>query len=266
MKNKRISDTDTGNKRTAPVLTRRNTLYWLGNAGIGLVAGIGAATALTAPSPGTQPATTNSQGKAQQKQKQPKLKQSSDAAIERLMAGNQRYVANQLIHPDLTHINQRRAETAKEQYPFAIVLTCSDSRVTPEVLFDQGMGDLFVVRVAGNIVDNAVTGSIEYAAEHLGASLVMVLGHERCGAVNAAVNNSREAHIADLARAIKPAVERAKSQPGDMVENAVRENVRLVVRQLQSSQPILASMLTKKRLWIVGGYYDLERGAVSLVQ
>lgn len=88
MKNKTISDTDTDNKRTAPALTRRNTLYWLGNAGIGLVAGIGAATALTAPSLGTQPATTNSQGKAQQKQKQPKLKQSSDAALERLMAGN----------------------------------------------------------------------------------------------------------------------------------------------------------------------------------
>lgn len=141
----------------------------------------------------------------------------------------------------------------------------------PEVIFDQGLGDLFVVRVAGNIADDAVIGSIEYAAAHLGTSLVMVLGHESCGAVDAAVHDNQEAHIATLAKAIKPAVEAAKQTgdnltPEELLDRTVRENVRLVRGQLTNSCPILADLIAQNRLRIVGGYYDLHTGGVSLIE
>jgi carbonic anhydrase len=190
------------------------------------------------------------------------------AAIEdplrRLLDGNRRFARSHAQHPDQGAA--LRVSLSSAQHPFAVVLACADSRVAPELIFDQGLGDLFVVRVAGNIVDDAVTGSIEYAAAHLHTPLVLVLGHESCGAVQAALTRGApEAHIASLVTAIEPAVQRARKQPGDLLDNAVRENVRMVTRQIAGSRPILAPLVEKKKLRVVGGRYDLHTGLVDLL-
>lgn len=184
-------------------------------------------------------------------------------ALDKLIAGNQRYVTGQLVHHHQSG-NRMRA-IASGQHPFAIILGCADSRVPPEIVFDQGLGDLFVIRVAGNILDDAILGSIEYAVEELGTSLVLVLGHERCGAVAATVKHAAVlGHISTLLNAIQPAVDRAKDEPGDLLDNAVRANIRLVVEQLQSSMPV-AELVHRDRLKVVGAQYKLERGAVELI-
>jgi len=180
----------------------------------------------------------------------------------RLMAGNRRYVAGQPTHPDRTPA--RRRELAAGQRPFAAILGCADSRVPPEILFDQGLGSLFVVRVAGNIVDDAVLGSLEYAVEHLGVSLVVVLGHTGCGAVQAAISGGSPAGaIARVVDAILPAVEIAQAMPGAVAENAVRVNVARMVRQLAAAEPILATAQAEGRLQITGAMYDLFTGIVQ---
>jgi carbonic anhydrase len=154
-------------------------------------------------------------------------------------------------------------EVAKGQHPIAIIVGCSDSRVAPEIVFDQGLGDLFVVRVAGNVVDDHAIGSIEYAVEHLHASLIVVLGHDRCGAVQAAISgDDAPGHIQSLVESIRPAVEAAKSEPGDLLDNAINENVRRVVNQLQTSQPILGQEVQEGHLQVVGARYLLDGGSV----
>jgi carbonic anhydrase len=189
---------------------------------------------------------------------------SSDEVLQELMNGNKRYVAAQFAHPNQTV--ERRVEVAKKQHPFAIVLGCSDSRVPPEIIFDQGLGDLFVIRVAGNVVDDVVIGSIEYAAEHFNAPLIMVLGHKRCGAVEATINGGEApGRIGSLVEAIKPAVEKAKSQLGFLLDNAVKVNISMVVDRLKSSQPILANLIREGRLKIVGAHYDLDTGVVNII-
>lgn len=189
----------------------------------------------------------------------------AEAALQRLIDGNLRYAAGQTEHPRQSA--ERRAELAKGQAPFAIVLACADSRVAPEIVFDQGLGDLFVVRVAGNVLDNHALGSIEYAVEHLHASLIVVLGHERCGAVTAAVQGGHApGHIHSLVQAIEPAVAAARSEPGDAVENATRANVLRVVAQLRQAEPILAEHVKSAQLQVVGGRYDLDTGAVELLR
>jgi carbonic anhydrase len=189
---------------------------------------------------------------------------SGAGALTRLMEGNKRFADRKAQHPDQSVARLREIEPA--QHPFAVVLSCSDSRVSPEVVFDQGLGDLFVIRVAGNVTDDAVVGSVEYAVEHLKTPLVVVLGHQGCGAVQAAVSASQEAnHTHSFVDAIKPLVEEAKSQPGDAVDNCVRLNVTHVVKQLQASQPVLAELTQKSKLRIVGAYYSLHTGAVTLL-
>jgi carbonic anhydrase len=139
----------------------------------------------------------------------------ADDALAKLMAGNQRYVRHKEQHPDQSLA--RRKELRTVQHPFAVILGCADSRVSPELVFDEGLGDLFVIRVAGNIVDDAVLGSIEYAVEHLGTKLVMVLGHEKCGAISAAVEGGAAEHISALVAAIQPSVEASSKEPGDRI-------------------------------------------------
>jgi carbonic anhydrase len=188
-----------------------------------------------------------------------------DEALAQLMAGNKRYVAAQAEHPRQNA--DRRAELSGGQNPFAIILGCSDSRVAPEVLFDQGLGDLFIIRVAGNIVDDVVLGSIEYSAEHLHTPLMVVLGHSKCGAVTAtAAGGELEGHLPSLAEAIQPAVERAKAQDGDLVVNAIRENALMVADQLRSSQPIMAELVKTGKLKVVAARYDLDSGQVDLLE
>ncbi len=193
---------------------------------------------------------------------------SAAQAWQRLQAGNARFVNNRLEHPDCSSI--RRAEVAKGQHPFAIVLTCSDSRVPPEILFDTGLGDIFVVRVAGNTADAAAIGSIEYAVEHLHVPLVVVLGHERCGAVQAAVqavakHEAAPGHLPAIIDPIVPAVNAARGRPGDEVENAVQENVTRVVARLKSSGPVLAEAIHEHHLAILGARYDLDTGQVTQI-
>ena len=145
-------------------------------------------------------------------------------------------------------------------------MSCSDSRVPPEIIFDQGLGDLFVIRLAGNILDDAALGSLEYAVEHLGVKYIMVLGHERCGAVDAAVKGGEiPGHIGSLVKAIQPAVEKVKNLPGDLLDNAVRANVTMVVQQLKSSGPILEELVKKGDLAIAGARYDLDDGEVKIL-
>lgn len=185
--------------------------------------------------------------------------------LQQLMDGNRRYLNARMEHPH--QLPERRLEVAKGQHPFAIVLTCADSRVPPEVLFDQGLGDIFVVRVAGNIVDDAIIGSIEYAAEHLGAPLIVVMGHKRCGAVDAAVKGGEmPGHIGSLVRAISPAVVKARKKPGDLLDNCVRMNVEMTVDKLQECKPILSHLVEEGKLEVVGAYYDLDDGSVQFLK
>lgn len=188
-----------------------------------------------------------------------------NSLIKKLIDGNKRYVSSKMIHPDQTA--NKRTELANEQHPFAIVLSCSDSRVPPEIIFDQGIGDLFVIRVAGNVLDNAAVGSIEYAVEHLNVKLIVVLGHERCGAVSAAVEGSEvPGHIRYLVEAIQPAVEKAKQMQGDLLDNSVRVNVQNVVAQLKSSEPIIKEYVHEKKVEVIGARYDLDDGAVTFLK
>jgi carbonic anhydrase len=189
-------------------------------------------------------------------------------ALEMLLEGNRRYVEDRPRHP-----HQRRThrhQVAAGQHPFAAILGCGDSRVPPEIVFDEGLGDLFVIRSAGHIVDDALIGSLEYAIGELGVPLILVLGHERCGAIKAAVEEVLDGgeapgHIEAVLAAIKPAVVVAQGRGGDLVDEAVRANVELVVGQLRRDEPILDERVRSGRLRIVGAYYNLEDGAVSVI-
>ena len=191
-----------------------------------------------------------------------------DAALNRLLEGNARYVGNQLRERDFS---AGRAARAQGQAPFAAILGCADSRVAPELAFDEGPGELFVVRIAGNFVTPDGLGSLEYGAAVLGTKVIMVLGHTNCGAVNATVaalqkGNDLPGHIADLVRAMKPGIEPVLKQPGaDLAQRAVIANVRANVQRLQEAKPILADMVSSGKLRVVGAVYDLATGKVSLV-
>jgi carbonic anhydrase len=192
----------------------------------------------------------------------------ADIVLQELLDGNQRYVAGKLTHPHQTE--QRRQELIPHQEPFAIILGCADSRVPPEVIFDQGLGDLFVVRVAGNIIDEeAVLGSLEYAVEHLRTPLLVVLGHKACGAVKATVealskNEEGEGHLRYIVNAIMPAAVEGRNKPGDVLDNAVRANVQRTVEKLKQTDPF-SSAIRDQKLKIVGAYYDLGSGKVELL-
>jgi carbonic anhydrase len=199
---------------------------------------------------------------------------SADAALQLLMVGNQRFTAGQSVNPD--HGLERIHNLAQSQAPVAVILGCSDSRVPPELIFDQGLGALFTIRVAGNIADDASLGSIEYAVTVLNVKLVMVLGHQRCGAVSAALDALKNGihlpgHLEALTKVIEPSIAahqaftQAKPQSGDQLDRSVRANIRSVVQVLSSSQPILAQRLKKKTLTIVGAYYNLDSGAVEVM-
>jgi len=186
----------------------------------------------------------------------------ADSVLAELKTGNKHHVAHRYQHPHETLDRQR--QLASGQHPHAEILSCSDSRVPPEIVFDQGLGDLFIVRVAGNVAADTEIGSLEYGAEHLHVPLIVVLGHESCGAVTAAVQGGPpEGHIGSLVDLIKPAVEKTRGMSGDPVSNAVRMNVELVVKQLRTSTPILSELVAHGKLRIVGAVYSIETGAVT---
>jgi carbonic anhydrase len=186
-----------------------------------------------------------------------------DEALKQLMAGNQRFTASKRKYGNQDAI--RLNEVAKGQKPFAAILGCADSRVPSEIVFDQGLGDLFVCRVAGNIAVTEEIGSLEFGAAVLGTKIIMVMGHERCGAVDAALKGTPvPGQIGSLLDAIKPSLASVKNQPGDALENACKSNIVYQIEKLKAS-PVLADLITKGNLKIVGGYYDLDTGKVSLV-
>jgi carbonic anhydrase len=193
-------------------------------------------------------------------------KVSPEEALKRLTEGNARFVSGHLNHAGPEQIAEARGAGSEGQSPFAVIVGCSDSRVGPEIVFDQGIGDLFVVRTAGEVVDSVALGSVEYAVEHLGSSLILVLGHERCGAVAAAVAGAKEpGHIPAVLEAIEPALIQTKGMSGDPVENAVRAQALDVAKQLQSAEPILAKRVQSGTLKIVAARYDLSTGKVELL-
>ena len=185
-------------------------------------------------------------------------------ALQLLIEGNKRFAAMNATHPNQG--KERRDEVKGGQKPFAVIVGCSDSRIPPEILFDQGIGDVFVIRLAGNIVDDTALGSIEYAVDHLGARLVVVLGHAKCGAVTAATQGGEaHGHIGSIVQLIIPAVEQARAKSGDLIDNSIKENARLVAATISSSKPILSKMAEDGKIAVVPAYYDIDTGMVELL-
>lgn len=193
---------------------------------------------------------------------------SPKAALAELIAGNRRFAGGATTHVDHT---ERREALASGQAPFAIVLSCSDSRVPPEVIFDQGLGSLFVVRVAGNFADADGIGSMQYAVSSFKSSVLLVLGHTSCGAVHSTVDNLKAGsppvpgNIADVVNAVRPAAAAVLHKPGDVYANATAENVRQNVAKLRATKTILGTAIADAKLEIAGGIYDLKSGRVTLL-
>jgi carbonic anhydrase len=191
-----------------------------------------------------------------------------EQALHQLMAGNARYRANQTHARDFAVDRAARVATHR---PIASVLSCSDARVGPEFLFDQGPGDLFVVRVAGNVLLDEGLASLEYAAQFLGAPLIFVLGHSNCGAVDAAIKVVKDnavlpGHLPALIDQVKPAVMAAQaSRPANLLGAAIVENVRRTTQAVAAAQPLLAELIASRKVTLAGGVYDIATGNVSLL-
>ena len=187
-----------------------------------------------------------------------------DEALRRLLDGNRRFVYANVSHPNQSPVH--RLLVAREPRPFAAILGCADARVPPELVFDQGVGDLFVVRVAGNVIDDFVLGSLEYAVSHFDVPLLLVLGHEHCAALAMALaGEPGGGHVATLLAAMQPALARARRQAGDVLDNAVVANVRLVVDRLREAEPVIAPRVRGGAFRIVGARYALNTGLVDLL-
>ena len=185
------------------------------------------------------------------------------AALQLLIDGNQRFVNNMRQNPNQTIA--RVTQVAPSQAPFAAILGCADSRFPAEILFDRGIGDILVCRVAGNVTTPEEKGSLEFGTLVLGAKVLMVVGHENCGAVKAAIAGGElPGQIGSLTKAIKPAVESSKNQAGDMVVNAVKQNIKLQASRLKDS-PVISGLIQEGKLLVVGGYYDLDTAAVEII-
>jgi len=200
-------------------------------------------------------------------QPKPQNNLTPDEALQRLKEGNKRYVDGVMKRHDFAH---ERAALSKGQNPYAGILSCADSRIAPEYAFDAGRGDLFVVRVAGNFTDENGVASFEYAVKFLGTPLLVVLGHEQCGAVSAAIKTVKDGavmpgHLPGLVEKIRPAVEGASGKPGDLLDNAIRENVRLNVENLKTATPIISELVEGKKVRVVGGIYKLADGQVEWI-
>lgn len=186
-----------------------------------------------------------------------------DQALQKLIDGNKRFLAKKRENPNQSFA--RLEEVAKGQQPFAAILSCADSRVVPEIIFDQGIGDLFVVRVAGNVSTKEEVASQEFASLVLGAKVLMVIGHQSCGAVKAAIEAKKlPGSLDSLVAAIKPAVDASAKEKGDRLDNAIKANVKLQTQRLQES-PIISKLIQEGKLKIVGGYYSLDTGEIQII-
>lgn len=199
------------------------------------------------------------------------LEITAEQALQMLMDGNARFVSGDVEHPNQSA--ESREEVISGQQPFAIIVGCSDSRIPPEIVFDQGIGDIFVIRTAGQVMDNATLASIEYGAEHLGVPLVVVLGHDSCGAVRAAVEGGEApGHLGCLVDAISPAVDEIEEEEtnetseDDLIDCVIDINIENIVYQLESSEPILSELVEEGELTIVGARYHLDSGEVEILE
>jgi carbonic anhydrase len=230
-----------------PLLSRRLLL-----GGMGAAAALPSLGALAAPTPAAD--APNAIG--------------GDAALKRLTAGNARYAANKI---DVHDFDVKRVARSKVQHPIAAILGCADSRVGPEFIFGQGPGELFVVRIAGNVLTEYGIASLEYATEVLGVPLILVLGHSGCGAVAAAIKSAQDGtplpgHLPDLIGKITPAVTATKSVPAaDQLSAAIAENVRLTVTQMVETGPLLSAAVASGKVKVAGGVYDIATGKVKLL-
>jgi len=191
-----------------------------------------------------------------------------DAALDRLMKGNSRYVEGVSRRHDFRH---EREPLSKGQNPYAAVLSCADSRIAPEFCFDTARGDVFVCRVAGNFANDDVVASLEYAVSVLNTPLIVVLGHDACGAVDATIKSLKDGttlpgHLPSLVAAISPAVKAAQGEPGDLLANAIRQNVALTVDKVKAATPILKAAVDDNKIKVVGGVYKLASGHVELLR
>jgi carbonic anhydrase len=208
--------------------------------------------------------------KEKEKEKNPPKPQnvlSPDASLKRLLEGNERYVEGVSKRHDFRH---EREALAGGQNPYAGILSCADSRIAPEYAFDSGRGDLFVCRVAGNFANEETIASLEYGVAVLGIPLILVLGHESCGAVDAAIKSVRDdkplpGHMPSLVTAIAPAVKAVSQQTGDVLGNAIRQNVVDNVAKLKSATPILSAAVEQNKLKVIGGIYRLKDGRVDII-
>ena len=209
---------------------------------------------------------TYSQDKAITQTKELQDKTTPADALQMLKEGNNRFVENVMFQRNLP---EQMHATAKGQYPFAIVLSCIDSRVAPEITFDEGLGDIFDARIAGNFVNDDILGSMEFACKVTGAKLILVMGHTNCGAIKGAIDDAQLGNITQMLTKIKPAVEKTSydgeksSKNYDYVDLVAKENVLLTIEEIKTKSPVLKEMLDKGEIDIVGCMYDLTTGKVE---
>ncbi|MDD3236646.1 MAG: carbonic anhydrase [Candidatus Gastranaerophilales bacterium] len=190
---------------------------------------------------------------------------SAEEAMQKLINGNDRFVGQKFKHPDQT--KERRQELLKGQMPFVAILSCSDSRVPPEIIFDQGLGDIFEIRNAGNVKDDQVIGSIEYAVVHCGVRLIVIMGHQDCGAVKATLSHNKESkYIESLTKDIEPAIDMAKCQKGDFTANVEKDHAILTVKRILAEDKTLKEYIKDEGLKIVPAYYHLDSGKVEFLK
>jgi carbonic anhydrase len=182
-------------------------------------------------------------------------------ALAELKAGNIRFLSEKLIN---TNYSEDIKETKAGQKPHSIILSCMDSRVPPEIIFDQGIGNIFAVRNAGNIEDENILGSMEYAVDHAGAKLIVVMGHSHCGAVTGAVHDVKMGNLTQLLAQIKPAIKTDLNHP-DVINETAKNNVKLTIEDILSKSAIISELLHEKKIAIVGAYYDIETGEVKFM-
>ncbi len=188
--------------------------------------------------------------------------QSSNEAISELKNGNKRFVESKLVN---TNYKNQIEQTKTGQKPHSVILSCMDSRVPPEIIFDQGIGNIFVIRVAGNIEDDNVLGSMEYAVEHAGSKLIVVMGHNHCGAVTGAVKDIKLGNLTQLVKQIQPAI-KSKPENPNIIDETARNNVKITIKDILHKSKIIEEMVHEKKVEIVGAFYDLETGAVNFLE
>lgn len=188
----------------------------------------------------------------------------ANEALEKLQIGNNHFVHVRMKHPDET--KKRREELEKGQHPFVAILSCSDSRVPPEIIFDQGLGDIFEIRNAGNVVDEHVIGSIEYAVVHAGVKLVVVMGHEDCGAVKATIGHVKESnYIESLTKAIEPAVKVSQGTGNELVTDTAKNSAKMAVENILKSDPIISEYVKSHGVKVVPAIYHIHTGVVEFL-